>query len=255
MSLRTTAAAMAVKILAVAAFAWVTAGPAAAEPDDTAQAIYESFESLLGNQEEREIYALPPERLWRATGPLQIRLAGGREFGLAPALVALAEEFARVTAVEIGVQASAVPLMPEIGKASDLTILIVSRSLGAEFAVGLGLDPEMRRRFADGRWPALFRFRRDDLSAEGRRRGVLLLADDLKRTEIETFLGLALVWAMGGASIGDDLGTIVSIAGRPRLTVHGQRVFTLLYDPRLELAQPLDEVRARARTILGLPEQ
>ena len=47
----------------------------------------------------------------------------------------------------------------------------------------------MRRRFADGRWPALFRFRRNDLSPTGRRTGIVLVADDLKPAEI-TELGL-----------------------------------------------------------------
>ncbi len=243
-----------VVLLAVAVLSWAPAGPARAQAADTPQAVYDSFEALLGTREQREIYALPPERYWRATGPLQVRLAGGRNFGLAPALVALADEFADVAGLDIGVQASEIAMMPEAGKAGDLAILIVARPLGAEFAQGLGLDAEMRRRFADGRWPALFRFRRDDLSPTGRRSGIVLVADDLKPAEIETFLVLAMVWTMGGASIGDNLGEIVSISGRPHLTERGRRVFTLMYDPQLELALPLDETRATARGILGLAD-
>lgn len=243
-----------VVLLAVAVLSWAPAGKAQAQPADTSQAVYDSFDVLLGGREQREIYALPPERYWRVTGPLQVRLAGGREFGLAPALVALADDFRKATGVEIGVQASAVPLMPEAGKAGELTVLIVARPLGAEFAAGLGIEAEMRGRFADGRWPALFRFRRDDLSRTGRRSGIVLVADDLKPAEIETFLALTMVWTMGGASIGDDLGEIVSIAGRPHLTERGRRVFALMYDPRLELALPLDETRATARRILNLPD-
>ncbi|MDH3231675.1 MAG: hypothetical protein OEN55_17945 [Alphaproteobacteria bacterium] len=241
-------------LLAAALLSWAAAGPARAQTTETPQAVYDSFDALLGGREQREFYALPPERYWRATGPVQLRLAGGRDFGLAPALVALADEFGRVTGVEIGVQASALAMMPEAGKAGDLTVLIVARPLGVEFAAGLGIDTEMRRRFADGRWPALFRFRRDDLSPTGRRSGIVLVADDLEPAEIETFLALAMVWSMGGASIGDELGAIVSIAGRPQLTERGRQVFALMYDPQLELALPLDEARSRARRVLGLAD-
>ena len=90
-------------VLAVALLAWASAGAARAQQADAPQALYESFDALLGGREEREIYALPPARYWRATGPLQVRLAGGREFGLAPAMVTLADEFGRATGVEIGV--------------------------------------------------------------------------------------------------------------------------------------------------------
>jgi hypothetical protein len=241
-------------LLALAVMSWTPAGPASAQPAETAQAVYDTFDVLLGDREQREIYALPPERYWRATGPLQIRLAGGREFGLAPALVALADEFGEVAGLDIGVQASALAMMPEARRRGDLAILIVARPLGAEFAAGLGIDAEMRQRFADGRWPALFRFRRDDLSQTGRRSGIVLVADDLKPAEIETFLALAMVWTMGGASIGDELGAIVSIAGRPHLTERGRRVFALMYQPELTLGQPLDETRATVRHILGLPD-
>jgi hypothetical protein len=246
--------AVVVLVLVAAVLSWAAAGPARAQTAGPPQAIYDSFEALLGGREEREIYALPPERYWRATGSLQVRLAGGREFGLAPDLVALADDFGGVADIDISVQASAIAMMPEAGKAGDLTVLIVARPLGAEFAAGLGIDAEMRQRFADGRWPALFRFRRDDLSKTGRRSGIVLVADDLKSAEIETFLALAMVWTMGGASIGDELGVIVSIAGRPHLTERGRRVFALMYDPELTLGQPLDETRATARRRLGLPD-
>jgi len=241
-------------VLAVAVLASIPAVAGRADAEEPARGVYDSFEALLGSREQRELYALPPARHWRATGVLQIRLAGGRELGLAPALVALADEFTRATGVEIGVQASAVPLMPEAGQAGDLTVLIVARPLGMEFATGLRLDEEMRRRFADRRWPALFDFRRDDLSPEGRRSGIVLLADDLKPAEIETFLALSMVWAMGGASVGERLGDIVDMAGRPHLTERGHRVFALMYDPTLVLGQPLDETREAARRRLGLTD-
>lgn len=240
--------------MAVALLLGMLAGPARAQPADTPRAVYDTFEALLGGRDEREIYALPPERYWRATGPLRVRLAGGQEFGLAPALVALAQEFGDVAEIDIAVQASPLAMLPQAGRGGDLVIIIVARPLGAEFAVRLGLDAEMRERFADGRWPALFRFRRDDLSPTGRRSGTVLVADDLRPAEIETFLAMAMVWTMGGASVGDDLGEIVSIAGRPHLTERGRRVFALMYDPGLTLGQPLDEARASARSILGLED-
>lgn len=241
-----------VALPALALLALAQAGPTWAQEPVAPQALYETFESLLGDRDRRDLYALPPARYWRATGPLQVSLAGGRELGLAPAFVALAGDFGHAAGVEIGVQASALAMMPEAGKAGDLTVLIVARPLGAQFAAGLGIDADMRQRFADGRWPALFRFRRDDLSKTGRRSGVVLVADDLKPAEIEAWLALSLLWTMGGASIGDDLGALVDLSGRPGLSERGRRVFALMYDPQLELALPLDEARSRARAILGL---
>jgi len=241
-----------VALLAVAVLSWTPAGTGPAQAAEAPQAVYDRFEALLGGRDEREIYALPPDRYWRATGPLRIVLAGGRDLSFAPAFIALADEFQRVTGVEISVRASALAVMPQAGQAGDLTVLIVARPLGAEFANGLGLDAEMRGRFADGRWPALFDFRRDDLSPEGRRRGIVLLADDLKPAAIQAFLTLSMVWALGGASIGDDLGDIVDMAGRPHLTERGRRVFALMYDPALGLGQPLDDARDTARRLLGV---
>ena len=241
-------------LLVAVVLSWTPVGTGGAQASDAPQAIYDSFEALLGRRDVREIYALPPERYWRATGPLQVTIAGGGNLGLVPVLDALAGEFGRASAIEIDVRAWALAIMPEAGQAGDLTILVVSRPLGAEFAAGLGIDVEMRRRFADGRWPALFEFRRDDLSATGRRRGIVLLADDLGRAEIETFLALSMVWTLGGASIGDELGAIVDVGERSRLTDRGRRVFALMYDPALTLGQPLDEARGTARRLLGLAD-
>ncbi len=240
-------------LLAAAVLCWAPAGTTRAQPADTPQAIYNSFEALLGSREQRELYALPPERYWRATGPLRVRLAGA-ESGLVTAFVALTGDLARATGIKISVKTPRLATLPEPDWDGELAILIVSRGQGFFFGARLGLDEEMLRRFADRSWPALFRFRRDDFSPQGRRTGTVLLADDLKPTEIEAFVALAMIWTLGGASIGDDLGEIVSISDWPRLTERGRRVFVLMYQPELRLAQPLDQTRTTARRLLGLQD-
>ena len=112
----------------------------------------------------------------------------------------------------------------------------------------------MRGRFHDGRWPALVRFRRDDLTGRGARNGVVIIADDLPAAEFETFLGVSIVWAMGGASLGEALRILERPGGRPGLTELGKRVFALMYHPDFYTGMKLDEARAQARGILGLPE-
>jgi hypothetical protein len=121
-------------------------------------------------------------------------------------------------------------------------------------ATEIGVKSEMRDRFHDGRWPALVRFRRNDLTGRGARDGIVILADDLTAAEIEALLGVSLVWMMGGASLGEELRILERPGGRPGLTELGKQVFALMYHRDLITGMKLDEARGKARGILGLPE-
>ncbi len=254
MSLRTGAVTAAIQMLALAALACVTAAPAAAQPDDTAQAIYDSFESLLGSPEQRELYALPAERYWRAGVPLTVSLRGGRERSLWAPLMALADDVRKATGLWIKIEVVAHPELPERILPDSLVIVVADRADGDRFAGELGIGEEERRRFRDGRWPALVYFWRNDLYREGARAGVVIMASDITLDEQIAYLALSLVWVVGGASIGDHLGDIIDIDGRPSLTERGRRVFALMYQPELTLGQPLDVARATARRLLGLSD-
>lgn len=232
----------------------LAAAPAWAQelaPDD----VLAAFHSLIGQGEQRDVYALPAGRFWRAAAPQTIVVSGGRELNPAAALTSIAGDFTAATGLQIDVSALAEPGLPGTRDLNSLHIVIAGRPLGARLATEIGVNSEMRQRFHDGAWPALVSFRRDDLTGRGARSGVVILADDLSAAETEVFLGLSVVWAMGGASLGEELGILEKPGGRPGLTELGRRVFALMYHPDLRTGMELDEARARAQSILGLPEQ
>lgn len=220
----------------------------------TPESVLAAYDSLMGQGEQRDVYALPASRFWRATGPQKIVVSGGRELNPAAALVALAGDFAAATGLDINVEAVAEPGLPEVRELNSLYIVIAGRPTGARLATEIGVDSEMRRRFHDGAWPALVRFRRSDLTGGGARNGVVIIADDLPPAQIEVFLGLSMVWAVGGASLGEELGILEKPGGRPGLTALGRQVFGLIYNPDLKIGSKLDETRAGAARILGLAE-
>ncbi len=220
----------------------------------TPESVFAAYDSLMGQGAQRDVYALPPSRYWRAAAPQRITVSGGRELNPAAALTAIAADFTAATGLEIGVSALAEAGLPETRDLNSLHIVIAGRPLGARLATELGVNSEMRGRFHDGRWPALVRFRRDDLTGRGARTGVVIIADDLAAAEIEAFLDVSVVWAMGGASLGEELRILEKPGGRPGLTELGKQVFALMYHPDLYTGMTLDEARAHARGILGLPE-
>lgn len=218
------------------------------------ESVLAAYDSLMGQGEQRDVYALPASRFWRAMAPQKIVVSGGRELNPAAALTAIAGDFTAATGLQIGVEAIAEPGLPEVRDLNGLYVVIAGRPTGARLATEIGVDSEMRRRFHDGAWPALFRFRRNDLTGRGARNGVVIIAEDLPPAQIEIFLGLSVVWAMGGASLGEELGILEKPGGRPGLTELGTQVFSLIYHPDLQVGMKLEEARARARRILGLPE-
>ena len=232
----------------------LTFGHPAMAQQPTPDSVFATYESLMGEAAQRDVYALPPSRYWRAAAPQRIVVSGGRELNPAAALTAIAADFTAATGLEIGVGAVAEARLPEIRDLNSLHIVIAGRPLGARLATEIGVNSEMRDRFHDGRWPALVRFRRDDLTGRGARAGIVIIADDLSAAEVEAFLGVSVVWAMGGASLGEELGILEKPGGRPGLTELGKQVFALMYHPDFFTGMKLDEARSHARDILGLPE-
>lgn len=228
------------------------ASPGAQPPSP--DSVLAAYDSLMGQGEQRDVYALPASRFWRASEPQKFVVSGGRERNPGAALTAIVGDFAAATGLDINVEAVAEPGLPEIRELNSLYIVIAARPTGARLATEIGVDSEMRRRFHDGSWPALVRFRRDDLTGRGARNGVVIIAEDLPPAQIEVFLGLSVVWAMGGASLGEELGIIEKPGGRPGLTELGRRVFGLIYHPDLKTGMKLEEARTHARRILGLAE-
>ena len=144
--------------------------------------------------------------------------------------------------------------LPDAIELNTLYVVIASRPLGTRLATEIGVKSEMRDRFHDGRWPALVRFRRDDLTGQGARAGIVIIADDLPAAEIEALLAVSVVWTMGGASFGEELRILEKPGGRPGLTELGKQVFALMYHADFYTGMKLDEARGRARGILGLPD-
>lgn len=229
------------------------ASPAWAQ-EPTAEAVIAAYRSLMGGAEQRDVYALPPKRYWRAGAPQKIVVSGARALNPAAALTAIAGDFSTATGIEIGVSAQAEAGLPQARDLNATYIVIAGRPLGARLAMQAGVDSEMQRRFHDGRWPALVQFWRDDLTGHGARSGVVIIADDLPPAQIQAFLGIAVVWAMGGASVGEELNILQKPGGRPGLTELGNRVFALMYNPELYTGMTLAEANASARKILGLSE-
>lgn len=233
-------------LLTIAAPAW--------GQQPTPEAVFAAYESLMGKAAQRDVYALPPSRYWRAAAPQRIVVSGGRDLNPAAVVTAVAADFSAAIGLEVGVTAVAEAGLSDGRDLNSLRIVIAGRPLGARLATEIGVNSEMRDRFHDGRWPALVQFRRDDLTGRGARAGVVIIADDLPAAEIEAFLGVAMVWAMGGASLGEELRILEKPGGRPGLTGLGKQVFALMYHPDLYTGMKLDEARAKARNILGLPE-
>lgn len=229
------------------------AAPAWAQ-QPTPEAVFAAFDSLMGDGEQRDVYALPPSRYWRAAAPQRIVVSGGRELNPGAALPSILGDFTAATGLKFEGAAVAEAGLPEIRDLNSLHIVIAGRPLGARLATEIGVNSEMRDRFHDGRWPALVRFRRDDLTGRGARSGIVIIADDLPAAEIEAFVAVSVVWAMGGASLGEELGILEKPGGRPGLTELGKQVFALMYHPDFYTGMKLDEARSHARSILGLPE-
>lgn len=222
----------------------------AARPE--AEAVLAALTSLIDRGRDRPFFGLPEESTWRFDGPIKIALYSDRRGEFVPALKSAANAFSRASALPIELVTTR-PLAASAGAeavrwatGANLEILIGPRPVMAQFAGAIPVNPWMLERFEDGRWPFTFIFPRDDYLI-----GRVMIAGDEPPEALEAGLILALVWALGGVSLGDGLqGLVDPNAPQPALTPLGQEVFALLYNPEMKAGLPIPSALRRARQLL-----
>ncbi len=222
----------------------------AARPE--ADAVLAALTGLIDRGRDRPFFGLPEGQTWRLEGPLKIALYSDRRGEFVPALKSAANAFSRASALPIDLVTSR-PLAAAAGAeavrwatGANLEILIGPRPVMAQFAGAIAVNQWMLERFEDGHWPFTFIFPRDD-SLIGR----VMIAGEEPPEALEASLILALVWALGGVSLGDELqGLIDPKAPQPALTPLGQEVFALMYNPEMEAGLSIPSALRRARRLL-----
>jgi hypothetical protein len=213
--------------------------------------VLETFTRLVGRSETRAVFGLPEKLFWRRSGDLALALFADDAADLRPVLEDVAAPFAEASGLGISIIESG-PLpasgqdVAALAAAADLVIVVGPRQRLAELAVTGPFNKGMLARFELGTWPFMMRFQKDQLH-----RGVVLLADDEPKRAREASLILAMVWGLGGVTLGPEMtGLVGDPAAGPRLTPLGQAVFHLFFHPDLEVGMPLADAVQRAATLL-----
>ena len=226
----------------------VPAGPP--DPDD----VLAAYAALIDRGRDRVVFGLPERVTWRIPGPLRIAFyAGeGRSAALRPALRAVADGFGRATGVPIDLTvvrplaALAGAEAPRVATGSNLEIVVGPRQVMAQMGGAFGVSKWMLGRFEDGRWPFLFSFPRFEALI-----GRVMIADDEPRAAQEAALILAVVWALGGVTLGDQMqGLVDPNAPLPALTPLGEATFALMYHPEMLGGDAIPDALDRARDLL-----
>ena len=229
--------------------------PSAVEASDGSTAgraeVLAAFTRLVDRGEARAMFGLPATTFWRRSGELKVALLAADAESLRSVYQGAAAPFAATTGVPIDLVASGP--VPAAGDAvaafepeADLVIIVGPRERLSELATGSGFNRGMLARFEIGTWPFMFSF-----SADERRRGVMLLADDEPERAREASFILATVWGLGGVTLGPELtGLIADAEEGPMLTPLGEAVFRLFFHPDLETGKPIAETLQRAETLL-----
>ena len=222
----------------------------AARPE--ADAVVAALTGLIDRGRDRAFFGLPEEETWRVEGPIKIALYSDRRGEFTPALKSAANAFSRASALPIELVTTR-PLAASAGAdavrwatGANLEILIGPRPVMAQFTRAIPVNPWMLERFEDGRWPFTFILPRD-----GNLIGRVMIAGDEPPEALEASLILAVVWALGGVSLGDELqGLVDPNSPQPALTPLGQEVFALMYNPEMEAGLPIPRALRRARRLL-----
>lgn len=223
--------------------------PAQAQEPQPAK-VYAAFERLLGKPEDRTFFGLPADRSWRAPRTLALSLfaeypdrSAGRLRDAAAALSqpsGIALDLVTLRPLSIYRESEAFGLQVILGPRADLA-RAAARAKAHAGALG---------GFEAGHWPFVFHFPRGEALF-----GRVWIAEEEPPAAVEAALILTCVWALGGVTLGEELKDLIDpAAGLPALTPLGEAVFALMYHPEIPAGLPLDEVKARARRILGLPE-
>lgn len=240
--------------VAAPAGAQQAAPPAPAGPPAAAD-VLAAYEGLIGYGSDRPVFGLPERVTWRVPGPVRIAFYADGELGsaLRPALTAVASDFGRATGVPIDL-AVVRPLAALAGAeatraatGSNLEIVVGPRPMMAQMAGAFAVPGWMLGRFEDGRWPFLFSFPRYEALI-----GRVMIAADEPREAQEATLILAVVWALGGVTLGDQMeGLVDPTAPLPALTPLGKAVFALMYNPEMPAGEAIPDALAHARALLG----
>ncbi|GAB4375458.1 MAG: hypothetical protein Kow00114_38620 [Kiloniellaceae bacterium] len=210
-----------------------------------------AFKRLVARGEARPLFGLPEDAFWRRQGDLTVALLAAEAGLLRAVYQGAAAPFAAATGLPVDlVESGPVPAagndVAAFVPAADLVIVVGPRGRLVELATGSGFNRGMLARFEIGTWPFMFAF-----AADGRRRGVVLLADDEPERAREASFILATVWALGGVTLGPELTGLVTDAEEgPMLTPLGAAVFGLFFHPDLEVGMPLADAVRRAETLL-----
>lgn len=218
----------------------LVAGPVRAEEE-----VASRFERLIGQGEVRRLFDLPPDRFWRLGEPLLIELIAAEPSLYLPALEGAASAFAQATSLEMLVVSAHLPGATEKDIDTNLHIRIGPRGELAQAALAIPVFPPMLAKFEQGHWPFVFDFEREP-SFEGQ----VFIAETEPRSAIEASFVLALVWSLGGATLGPEVdGLVMREDELPMLTSLGQAVLALFVHEDLPSGLPLEEALERAHEI------
>lgn len=221
-----------------------------AKPDP--EAVLRALTLLEDRGRDRPFFGLPEKEIWRAAGPIRVALYSDQRAELTPVLKSAALSFARAGALPIELS-TARPLAAVAGAeavrwatGANLEILVGPRPVMAQFSSAIPVNRWMQERFEEGAWNFTFAFPREE-SLIGR----VMIAGDQPPEALESSIMLALVWALGGVSLGDQLQGLVETRGPlPTLTPLGREVFALMYHPKLEAGLPIPEALREARRLV-----
>ena len=225
-------------------------GTVAGSPGER-EKVLAAFTKLVDRGEARALFGLPPDVFWRRSGKLALALYAQNAAALQPVLEGAAAPFAEVSGLQIDVVETGPQVAPggdtaRLSPNADLVIVIGPRPDLAQIAAAGEVNRGMLARFELGTWPFMFAF-----SADSRRRGVVLLADDEPARAREASFILATVWGLGGVTLGPELTGLVSDSeDGPMLTPLGKAVFGLFFHEGLDVGMPLADAIQRAETLL-----
>jgi hypothetical protein len=229
--------------------------PAVPLAPPTVDEVFLAYRNLVDHGRDRPFFGLPEMEIWRAPGPVLVALYADQDSSaaLGAALEAVAGEFARATGLDIQL-AMTRPLAALAGAeaaraatGANLEIVVGPRPMMAQMAGAFAVNDWMLGRFEDGRWPFLFSFPRD-VSLIGR---VMVAADEPPEAQ-EATLVLALAWALGAVTLGDQMeGLVDPFSVLPTLTPLGEAAFALMYHPRMVHGLPIPQALARAQVLLS----